>query len=111
MRNDVQGYLAMEDSELVSMTAWPLLSISTSALVILEELLKQRWLPGRCSQPHRLQDQDKVSSIMDYARHKCYLQCVLDLRALCEKGLRELPIQEHMYYQCLLQLPVDKSSM
>ncbi len=108
--SDVQGCVALSGSRLVSGIEWDLLSPDTPALIILESLLNDGWAIGDRTEPHAIHDGQRVIASVDCVDCKCYLQCLVAMHTLEQRGLQTLPIHQHnLYYKLVLgsERPAD----
>jgi len=73
-------------------------------LLVLEYAAALGWHPGDRDTPHLLMD-DPAGKVFKYSKSsmKSYLQCILSLEDLHDRGLESLPVgQLQKYYRCVL---------
>ena len=103
--SDYVGCMAIVEGKLVSARVWDILEDSTPALVLLQQLQDKRWVAGKRTQPHKLDDEFKLYHAISLMKNKRYLRCVLSLDDLFAKGLPALHISElQSYYLVALSL-------
>ncbi len=78
-------------------------SSDVPVFVLLQRLSAIGWAPGPALEVHSV-GSDRHFGVRDFVRRRCYLQCLLALDELGQRGLQSLRSDQHpLYYQRVLE--------
>lgn len=107
--SDTQGCILLTEKRLAQPDLGPqgLLNLECPEILIIDELLRRGWRHGNRKEPHVLGEAGPDAHIFKYipgrpAKH--YLQCLISLSSLTERGMQSLHVGQPVgYYLALLQ--------